>query len=92
VIWGSVPPAGTKRIIRQATAVVSCNASGNAPVSFYSSGFSNGIVSVVANSGDYNAYGGSLAILAGSNGTYFNVHTNPIVTGNIRVNYIAVGW
>lgn len=87
----AAPPAGTQKIVKQGTAVISVSASSGTVT--YPEAFPNGIVSAIAISGDGNAYGGGY-VGRGYTLSALTVGTTTAVTGPVshRINYIVYGW
>ena len=85
---GSAPGAGRRKIIRQASVVVTTDGAGNATVN-YATAFPNGVLSVVAAAGA--ALGPIQVRDTGLTLSGFTVSTS-VLSGNHRVNYVAIGW
>ena len=97
---GSAPSAGTRKVIRQGSAVVTLGAGAPGFVfSYHDGGFSNGIVSIVVVPGDSTVSGLTIVPALASctlsvfNGNAYNGAGTGLANGTgFRVNYIAVGW
>ena len=88
---GTVPAAGTRKITKQGTDVVTTIATGEWTLNLPEA-FPNAVVTQIVGNGDGNAYGGTVTVTGGTLSTITG-RTNPaLVSANLRVNYIAVGW
>lgn len=101
VIVGTQPPAGTKKIVKQGSAVTNvANTSGGFSFGWHDGAFPNGLVSVVVSIGDTsaNTIASVVAVqgnmsLAGYNGVARQPNGSVTPNGTaIRIGYIAVGW
>lgn len=85
----TAPTAGTGQFYIQAGSdVVTTNAGGDQTITFPTA-FPNAVISVVATDGD--DLSTRAVSIQGATTTVFNF-SSPVVSGNVRINWIAIGW
>jgi hypothetical protein len=99
--FGTAPPAGTRKIIKQGTSVQTTNGAGGFAIPYHDGAFPNGISSFVVTPGDNaSAFVFATPILGNCslsawNGIAYKINgtaINAIVSSAIRANYVAIGW
>jgi len=92
-IAGSTPPVGEPKLIKQFTVVVGTDGAGNCVIGYPGGAFPNGIVMVMATSGDATAWIGNATPYAYSMSTVNFACRNPApANATVRLNVIAIGW
>lgn len=98
-ILGSTPPAGTRKLRKQASVIITTAAGGGFDITYHDGAFPNGIVSMMCMPGDNTIAGCNVVpilancTLGNYNGVAYTGSGAAVSAGaGIRLNYMAVGW